>query len=88
MISLTRDNVKEFMTKSLDGRFLYFTKGFSDWIKSYDIVFSVRIKINEKYTQASSEDLITGLDINTFPISGIDFIFSSDEDEIIFKLTY
>ena len=88
MISLTSKNVEEFLCLDNDTRELTFTSEFLNWLSDYGIRVDVQLNISGMKFQVSYQKIIDGCTIGSRSIIGIDLIFRSEEDEMLFRLTY
>lgn len=88
MISLTSKNVEEFLCFDNDTRELTFTAEFINWLSDYNIRVDVQLNISGMKFQVSYQKIIDGCTIGSRSIIGIDLIFRSEEDEMLFKLSY
>lgn len=88
MISLTSKNVEEFLCLDNDTRELTFTDEFLNWLSDYGIRVDIQLNISGMKFQVSCQKIMDGCTIGSRSIIGIDLIFRSEEDEMLFKLTY
>lgn len=88
MITLTSKNVETFFCLDNHTRKLSFNPEFLNWLSDYNIRVDVQLNISGMKFQVSCQKIMDGCTIGSQSIVGIDLIFRSEEDEILFKLTY